>query len=53
MKMNLKLVLACMLLAIAAIAAAGEVKWGSSYKAALAQAKKSNRLIVVDFYADW
>ena len=53
MKTNLKLFVACMFLAVAALATAGEVKWGRSYAAALSQAKKTNRLIVVDFYADW
>ena len=53
MKINIKFFLACMILAVAALASAGEVKWGTSFDAALKQAKKTHHLVMVDFYADW
>jgi thiol:disulfide interchange protein len=53
MLLKLKLFAVCALLVAAALATAGEVKWGSSYDAALKQAKKTHHLVMVDFYADW
>jgi thioredoxin-like negative regulator of GroEL len=33
--------------------AADGIRWGNSLTAAMAQAKKTNKLIMVDFYTDW
>jgi thiol-disulfide isomerase/thioredoxin len=33
--------------------AAGSIPWGNSLHTAMAQAKKTGRLIMVDFYTDW
>lgn len=33
--------------------AAETIKWQTSYSAAKATAKKSHKLILVDFYAEW
>ena len=45
------------LLALAAIAAASasasEMPWAKDYKSAKAQASKSGKLIMLDFYTDW
>jgi thiol:disulfide interchange protein len=53
MQTRIRTILACLLLAVAAMASAADMKWGASYKAALAQAKKTNKLVMVDFYADY
>lgn len=37
----------------AGIARAGEVAWAPSYASAVANAKQTHRLIMVDFYTDW
>jgi hypothetical protein len=44
---------ACLLLAVGAAQAADGVKWQTSYKTALAKAKKTHKTVVVDFYAEW
>jgi thioredoxin-related protein len=43
----------CFLLALQATQAAEPIKWLKSLKTALSEAKKSRRLVMVDFYADW
>lgn len=43
----------CLLGMTGAAHAASGIPWAKSYSAALAQAKKTNRLIMIDFYADW
>ena len=41
------------LVALASVASAGEIKWAKSLDSALATAKKTHRLVMVDFYTDW
>ena len=36
-----------------AASAAGAIRWGNSLKVALAAAKKTDRLVMVDLYTDW
>lgn len=38
---------------LVSVALAGEIKWEKSLDAALAQAKQSNKLVMIDFYTDW
>jgi thiol:disulfide interchange protein len=33
--------------------AASRIRWGGSLPTAMAKAKKTNQLVLVDFYADW
>lgn len=50
----MKLLLAgAIALGIPALAAADEIQWAKDYASAVEAAKKSNRLIMVDFYTDW
>lgn len=44
---------ACLLWAASAAQAAEAIRWQTSFKTALAQAKKTNRLVMADFYTDW
>ncbi len=37
----------------AGIARASEIAWAPSYDRAVASAKQSHKLIMVDFYTDW
>lgn len=37
----------------AAEAAPNAIQWARSFHTALAEAKRTNRLAMVDFYADW
>ena len=57
-------VLTCAIVAITLAAASGvasaqaanqakAIKWAPSFKAAMAKAKSSNRLVMVDFYTEW
>jgi thiol:disulfide interchange protein len=34
-------------------AAPNAIKWARSFDAALAEAKRTNKLVMADFYADW
>ncbi len=43
----------CLLVTMTAANAAGKVVWAKSLDAAMAEAKKSNKLVMVDFYTDW
>lgn len=43
--------LACSL--AATTQAAGGIRWGRSLKTAMAKARKTNQLVMVDFYTDW
>nr|CAA9270415.1 hypothetical protein AVDCRST_MAG63-2898 [uncultured Armatimonadetes bacterium] len=38
---------------IAGAAHAAEIRWSKSLTPALAEAKKSGRLVMVDFYTEW
>ena len=44
---------ACLLFNAGEARAAGGIHWGNSLTVALAQAKKTGRLVMVDFYTDW
>lgn len=44
---------ACALWAVSGAAAAPAIRWAPSLTQALAQAKKTNKLVMVDFYTDW
>jgi len=33
--------------------AAGGIKWAKSYSAAVAEAKATDKLVMIDFYTDW
>ena len=33
--------------------AAGSIRWGKSFESALAQARRTHKLVMVDFYTDW
>lgn len=47
-------VLAIVALSLAgSVAHAAGIKWQTNYKAALQAAKKSHKLVMVDFYAEW
>lgn len=37
----------------ACVAASGETRWRNSYSQAQAEAKKSNKRVLVEFYAEW
>lgn len=50
-RLRLTIVLAISLLG--AIAGADQVRWSKSYETAIAEAKRSNRLVMLFFYADW
>ncbi len=43
----------CLVWTAAAAQAAGTIPWAKSYADAVAQAKRSHKLIMVDFYTDW
>ena len=43
----------CLLLTMTAAQAAEKVVWAKSLDAAMVEAKKSNKLVMVDFYTDW
>lgn len=49
--------MACLLLCLlspgSASASGGRIPWGSSLGAALKEARRTNRTVLVDFYADW
>lgn len=45
--------LCCAAVFVAAVSAQGSTEWGKSVAEARAQAESSNRLILVDLYADW
>ena len=44
---------ACFLWVGTAARAQGPIAWETSYTTALAKAKAANKLMMVDFYADW
>jgi thioredoxin-like negative regulator of GroEL len=46
-------VAAALLWPASAAQAAKAIRWGNSYTAAIAQAKKTGQLIMVDFFTDW
>ena len=43
----------CLLLTLTAAQAAEKIVWAKSLDAAMTEAKKSNKLVMVDFYTDW
>jgi thiol-disulfide isomerase/thioredoxin len=43
----------CLLVTMTAANAAEKIVWAKSLNEAMAQAKKSNKLVMVDFYTDW
>ncbi len=43
----------CLLVTMTAAHAASKVVWAKSLDSAMAEAKKSNKLVMVDFYTDW
>lgn len=43
----------CLLWTASAAHAATEIAWAKSYDSAVAQAKQTHKLILVDFYTDW
>ncbi len=43
----------CLLLTLTAAQAAEKVVWAKSLDAAMTEAKKSNKLVMIDFYTDW
>ena len=45
--------LLCALLFTATAARADEIAWSKDFTKAVAQAKKTNKLVMVDFYTDW
>lgn len=47
------LVGACLLWTAGAAHAAGAIRWETSFQAAIAQAKKTDKLVMADFYTDW
>ena len=47
------LLVGCCLLWTAGRASAAEIKWAKSFSAAMEDAKKSNKLVMVDMYTDW
>ena len=52
MKRGFGILLACSVLATGALASDG-VRWAKSYGLALDTARKTKRVIMIDFYADW
>lgn len=42
-----------LLLTMQTAQAAEKVKWAKSFSAAMADAKKTNRLVMADFYTEW
>ncbi|HEY0866364.1 MAG TPA: hypothetical protein VGE01_03240 [Fimbriimonas sp.] len=48
-----KFVLALGLLGASVVAQAAGIEWAKSYPEALATAKASKKLLMVDFYTDW
>jgi thiol-disulfide isomerase/thioredoxin len=51
--LNTLLVGAGLLMAVSSANAASEMKWAKSFDAAMASARSSNKLVMVDFYTDW
>ena len=51
--MRNRALLALTMLAIVAGAQADGIKWSKTYASALATAKRTHRVMMVDFYADW
>jgi thiol-disulfide isomerase/thioredoxin len=47
------LIVGLLMLSSCAAEAAPKIQWGRSYSDALAQSKKTGRLIIADFYTDW
>ena len=47
------LVVAAALGLCAGLANAADVQWAKSFDSALAEAKKTNKLVMADFYTDW
>jgi len=47
------LILGALLAVAGSAVAAGAIKWKSSYEMAVAEAKSTHRLVMVDFYTDW
>jgi len=45
--------LAVLVLGVATAAAAADGQAATTYADALAQARQQNRILVIDFYADW
>jgi len=52
---RLKSVLAgvCLAFLMGPAAASDAIQWQTSFKAAISKAKHGNKLVMVDFYADW
>jgi hypothetical protein len=53
MRKGLSLTLTACLALSATVAQADGIKWATSYDTAVAAAKKSGKLVMVDFYTDW
>jgi len=51
--MKLRTVLMCAVIASASLSFAGEMPWAKNFKEAETLAKKSGKLIMIDFYTDW
>jgi hypothetical protein len=43
----------CLLGAASAAGAAQKISWAKSFDAAVAAARKANKLVMADFYTDW
>lgn len=43
----------CLFGAVSAAQAQDHIRWTSSFSAALAQARSSHKLVLLDFYTDW
>ena len=42
-----------MLVLVVGLAQAGQIQWAKGYAAAKAEAKRSGKLMMLDFYTDW
>lgn len=48
-----RVVTAAALALLTSAAGAAEIPWVKTFDAAIAQAKKTNKLVMADFYTDW